>query len=319
MATQTVKRTNASRNNSNNESRSKIVVSESSQPVVRYFAERKISLINPQVARQLKHIDFFGMNYSTLMGAFIKASKGASVKLLDEYVDQLVSHTQHLVSQELKKYAAVKAEFEKKGYVFSSQATPQKVTVRIYRSCLNDITDLLLEIDELVSLLNHLEKTPYMKTTDLYVNVTDFVDIPNRLSRKVFGLTKLLNDTFNFNARVKQPIVDKVDFEKINSLLKTYQTEQINVLAPTKRILKKTQQKKSSHTTPVSATTLDTPSPVIKEQDKRTEIQTGKVTPKIIKPKNKITSASESKGVETEKPLSTSPVVKENTVARLNW
>jgi hypothetical protein len=220
-------KTKAARQNANVNS---VVSPQGRAPFAQYYSERKINLANPQVARQLRHVDYFGLNYSTLMGAFIKSSQSGAIKHFDLYVDKLIETTKQMIALEIEKCEKVKSQYEAKGYTFVANVTPQSVTIKIFRNCLNDITDLIVDLDHLVTLLNHLEKTPYIKTQTLFTNISEFVMIPKSLSDKIFGLTKTLNDQFKFNAKSKTPPSSKIDFSKVNQLLMSYQTHQLEVL-----------------------------------------------------------------------------------------
>ena len=208
-----------------------VVVSHGRSPVARYFAERNIELSNPQLAKQTKHLEYFAFNYSVLVGAFIKHSQSKAVQLFDEYVDKLIATTGELIKEELSKSNDIKASYEAKGYVFKSELSKQDMTIRVYRNCMNDLTDLFIQLDELVTILNHLEKTPHMKTPELYAQISDFVSIPDVLSKKIFSLTKRLMDKFNFDARSKKPKQEDINFGQINKMLEAYQEEQVKVLS----------------------------------------------------------------------------------------
>lgn len=207
-----------------------VAVAVGRAPVARYVAKRKIELVNQQIAKQLKHMDFFGLNYSTLMGAFIKASQSQSVRLFDEYISKLIFTTRELVKAESLTIETLLDEYKAKGWVFQVDGKPQTVTVNIYRNCLNDFADLLLDIDVLISQLNFLEKTPQIKTPELFVKVSDWVRVPSQLNKKVVGLTKRLNDNFSFDVRNKAQKFEKINFGKINNLLESYEKEQFEVL-----------------------------------------------------------------------------------------
>ena len=90
--------TKKNRNQSNNKPNNQVIVQHGNSPFTKYYSERRIKISNPQVAKQLKHVDYFGLNYSVLMGAFIKASQSRSVGLFDEYVDKLIATTQASVA-----------------------------------------------------------------------------------------------------------------------------------------------------------------------------------------------------------------------------
>jgi hypothetical protein len=213
----------------------KIVSAPDRGPSVRYHATRNIELENPQVSKQILHVSYFGGNYSTLMGAFIKASQSQSVQLLDEYVDKLLSTHLKLVVSECERLELLKKKYESKGWTFAAEVTPQVVEIKIYRNCINDFADLLLAIDKLITLLNHIEKTSEMKTPELFAMVSYWVKLPSQLNKKLFGLIKRLQDKFKFNARTKtNTSVSPDDFAKINGMLKAYHTEQINVLTQNK-------------------------------------------------------------------------------------
>ncbi|GAA5132703.1 hypothetical protein [Thalassotalea piscium] len=214
-----------------NKPNNQVIIQHGSSPFTKYLAERKIKIYNPQVAKQLRHIDYFGLNYSVLMGAFIKASQSQSVGLFDGYVDKLIEATGQSVAADIIKYEKIIKDYENEGYVFKSEGQHQEITVRIYRNCLNDLASLFMQIDKLVTLLNHVEKTSHMKTPVLYAKISDWVGIPNQLNRKIIGLTKRLNNKFKFDAKSKSIAQAKVNYEKINGLLTSYHKEQIKVLS----------------------------------------------------------------------------------------
>lgn len=239
MATQNKLSNSNLRNNS-------VVIPQGGAPTVKYFAERQIEITNPQLSKQLKHVEYFGLNYSTLIGSFIKASQSISVKLFDEYVEKLLFTTTASIDNELAKYTKLKSNYDSLGYVFKFNSKPLKVKLRIYRSCINNLTDLLLKIDQLITLLNFLEKTPCLNTPELYKKVSELIKIPNLLSRKIFTLTKTLNEKFEFDAKSKNSVLESIDFNQINQLMKNYQTAQLLSLTnnDSQVSIKKSKQKK---------------------------------------------------------------------------
>jgi hypothetical protein len=152
------------------------------------------------------------------------------VKLFDQYVDNLIEQSHSLVVSQLDASITALEEYKKKGYKFNLNSNPQKVNVRIYRNPINAIVDMLIDLDNLLTILNYLEKTPYLSTPQLFKLVTDYSSIPKRLNEKLNGLINKLKKSHQYNVRVNNK--DKslqIDFGKINQMLVESKKHQFNL------------------------------------------------------------------------------------------
>jgi hypothetical protein len=207
-----------------------VVVTKGKLPTVQFNSERSVVFVNPQLAKQLKFVEYFAFNYSVIVGSFIRLSKSSSVKLFDQYVDNLIEQSHSLVVSQLDASITALEEYKKKGYKFNLNSNPQKVNVRIYRNPINAIVDMLIDLDNLLTILNYLEKTPYLSTPQLFKLVTDYSSIPKRLNEKLNGLINKLKKSHQYNVRVNNK--DKslqIDFGKINQMLVESKKHQFNL------------------------------------------------------------------------------------------
>lgn len=209
----------------------KAVLSNKGNSNTRYLATRQINLHNKTVAGQVRHIEYFALNYSSAASGFIRSGQSESLRLYDQYVETLIQTAHQLVTNEIDNLKPIFDSYLEKGYVFDVTSKPTTVVVQIARNCVNEFIELLLKIDELVTLLNHLEKTPDLKTPALFNLVQEWSDVPRQINSRLQGLAKKLNTKFNFNPKEKNIKALDIDFSKVNDVLMQFQFDKAQLLA----------------------------------------------------------------------------------------
>lgn len=215
----------------NNTSPTKAVLGQKGNGQSRYVAKRVIKLNNRQVANQVRHIEYFALNYSSASSGFIKAGQSESITLYDHYVETLLETAHKLITDQLEQLTPVYDSYIEQGYVFDASVKPAEVTVQIARNCVNDFIQLLLDLDKLVTMFNHLEKTPFLKTPAMFSLVQEWSDIPRKVNSRLQGMAKKLNDKFNFNPKAQDIRSLQIDFEKVNQVLEQYQRDKAQLFA----------------------------------------------------------------------------------------
>lgn len=191
-------------------------VKQSGNPYARFASKRVISLTNVQLTSQLRQIDYFGLNYSSLLGAFIKAGQQDSIAHFDRYIERVLNAAESLIDGQTQEFNAVLKQYENKGYVFDDEVKPTKIQVTIYRSCVNQLVELYVKLDHLITLINRLEKTPFLSTPDMFSLMNDWSGLPKHLSGRILALTDTLAKRFSFH---KKQANTQVDFDALNKLL----------------------------------------------------------------------------------------------------
>lgn len=161
------------------------------------IAMRSIKLNNQQLVRTIKYCSEFTMQYMHISSTLIRCNQFKIEALFEEYVSNVISMQRKVVDANIAKYAPQVEAFELQGYDFSTIGEASIISVEIRRSYVTELVDLFLAIDTLLTLINNLEKTATIDTTQLHKMIGNWVVIPRQITGRLSSLSSKLKKQFS--------------------------------------------------------------------------------------------------------------------------
>lgn len=161
------------------------------------IATRSIKLNNQQLVRTIKYCSEFTMQYMHISSTLIRCNQFKIEALFEEYVSNVISMQRKVVDANIAKYAPQVEAFELQGYDFSTIGEASVISVEIRRSYVTELVDLFLALDTLLTLINNLEKTAVIDTTQLHKMIGNWVVIPRQITGRLSSLSAKLKKQFS--------------------------------------------------------------------------------------------------------------------------
>lgn len=201
----------------------------------RVVGSRQIKVAFRQLENGIKHINDFQYQYTMFIGGLLRTNQSECIELYDQYIDRLLTAAIATVRIELDQAKAIEQEFVEQGYSFSANGTEATVTVELTRSCVSDLIELYVLLNELLTVYNRLEKTPYLRTPQFFQLQNEWVRLPKTLVSRLIGLANRMKDKTRFVARTaNKASVEAIDTQLLSKLMLEYQTSTIHLFAKDK-------------------------------------------------------------------------------------
>jgi hypothetical protein len=181
------------------------------------IAMRSIKLYNQQLVRTIKYCSEFTMQYMHISSTLIRCNQFKTEALFEEYVSNVISMQRQVVEANIAKYAPQVEAFELQGYDFSTIGEASIISVEIRRSYVTELVNLFLALDTLLTLINNIEKTGTIDTTQLHKMIGNWVVIPRQITGRLSSLSSKLKKQFSLpvGRNTKPADVKDVNFDAV--------------------------------------------------------------------------------------------------------
>jgi hypothetical protein len=181
------------------------------------IAVRSIKLYNQQLVRTIKYCSEFTMQYMHISSTLIRCNQFKTEALFEEYVSNVIAMQRKIVDANIAKYAPQVEAFELQGYDFSTIGDASIISVEIRRSYVTELVDLFLALDNLLTLINNIEKTATIDTTQLHKMIGNWVVIPRQITGRLSSLSSKLKKQFSLpvGRNTKPADVINVNFDAV--------------------------------------------------------------------------------------------------------
>lgn len=194
------------------------IVANTSSMSVSY---RTVQIHNNQLVNQLVYCSRITRTLMTMTGALVRCKQFDIQKSFDEYVDLLLSTNIDLIQAQIDADSKTVNDYESQGYEFVENGTPAKVRVEVRSNHVATLIELILKIDQAMTLAARLEKTPALTTPELYELFKVWITIPRRINSRLMSLMDVLDKTYRFKVtpQSNQKSAESVVFSDVHAFM----------------------------------------------------------------------------------------------------
>ena len=201
---------------------------------------RTVTVNSPALLTNLAdEIETVNLTNYRLTRTFSAYASKSSLKKYQDYFNDTLSLLDSLIEDELARNTHILKQYQAKGYAFNFAGTPAEIEYKITRSEVDQLLDIYLKLDKLLTCATWLEKTNYWDMIELRDYQNSWLSVMTNFKKSLRSLSDKLQRQFKLKVQVRgeRPDRSAVDFGKLNEFLFNARRDYLDALrtaSPTK-------------------------------------------------------------------------------------
>lgn len=183
---------------------------------------RTVTVNSPALLTNLAdEIEAVNLTNYRLTRTFSAYGSKSSLSKYQDYFNDSLALLDSLIDDELARNTHILKQYQAKGYSFNFAGTPAEIEYKITRSQVDQLLDIYLKLDKLLTTATWLEKTNYWDMMQLRDYQNSWLSVLTNFKKSLRSLSDKLQRQYKLRVQVRgeRPDRSQVDFGKVNEFL----------------------------------------------------------------------------------------------------
>jgi hypothetical protein len=216
------------RKNSNNQ-RADGFIELGKTPRSQLYAVRKLPIINKIIFSNLNQFTIIGHNTAAITGGLLRYRAFEGVAPFEEYVKNVVNNVNKSILAEIDECIGYLAQYQTQGYEFYNESDPSICSVKLFNSASNQLIDMYLYLDTLMTHFNYLEKCGHITSSEKINLERQWSMLPRELNSKILSVRAAIEKQLKINIKQQNRDNKVIDPVAITKLFSDFQASRAEI------------------------------------------------------------------------------------------